>query len=441
MIQLLVVLLALSTSDDPKIEKVESLIGDIHRPLLWTPLKVTLTSTAGFQGDLVAASSFGFSTAVEVKVAPGGNATVILPALDPAELTAGKTSFKLPKAYVKPERLVLVDARLPYAGELESTEKILFRKISPEDLEQTLARGLLEAADLILLREAASPWPSAVVAPTRDAAEKAIAAAGEREETVEAVDLSAWTLAPGEGWVPVKKSWTGFFAAVYAFTAFVGLAVAARRFPRFGLAAVAAVAVLGIAGYLFAFPRRQAWVVERGAEAASPRGASADHRYWFVAAAAPIETSIEFPRLVKPVFPSPAGTDDPFTLRPVGRGCRVQGLRLLPGRPACFGGTEGRPASTATIGRVPRPLSEAMLVRDGKLKQLGDVPAGVEIPAAIEGPGTTLRSAEFDAWKRFVRRDALFGILGTDEPRAVDVTSADLADGEKKPRVLIQRFK
>ena len=49
--------------------------------------------------------------------------------------------------------------------------------------------------------------------------------------------------------MPPKKDWALYFATVYAFSAFVALAVTARRFPKFGLACVGAVSVLGMAGY------------------------------------------------------------------------------------------------------------------------------------------------------------------------------------------------
>src|SRR5581483_1903269 len=139
-----------------------------------------------------------------------------------------------PRDFVRPDRVVLVDSRRPYASDLVSTPQVLYQKISPEDYEATWRRGLLEAGeqDLNLLE---------VV--TREDLEKRVALIRESPEAIEAVDRSLWLLAPHDGWMPSKKSWALYFAVVYAFAAFMALAVLARRFPKFGLACVAGVAV------------------------------------------------------------------------------------------------------------------------------------------------------------------------------------------------------
>jgi len=428
--------LLLSLQADPRIDSVERLAGNVNRPLLWTPLKVTLTSPSGFKGDVVARSGFGFSVAREVTIPAGTQATVLLPALDPTEISAGKTTFKMPADLVRPDFIVLVDARLPYAAELASTEKVLVQKISFEDLDKTLARGLLEAADLILLKE---PKAGGVVAPTRPDADKAMAALTERPASLEAVDRAVWPLAPGEGWVPIKKKWTLFLATLYAFAAFVALAVVARRFPKFGLACVAGVAGAGIAAYAL-FPRHQLWCVERGVEVVPLSGDAAEHRVWFLQAASGVTTSIQFPRLVKPLFPSMAGTEDPFTIRVQDRGCAVVELKVGPGRPACFGGVEYRPATMTATEKLSRPLKEAVLARGGRLKILGDLAAGADVPRSVEEEGRAPRDAEFEAWKRFLGGDGLFGVQ-SGETKATDVGSPELVEAEEKPRVFIQRFK
>ena len=414
--------LVLALQSDPQIEKVERLAGDVNRPLLWTPLKIQVSSAAGYDGDLSVRSEFGFQTAKRIQLAAGGRATVILPALDPQEVRAGKTVHKIARDFVRPDRIVLVDGSLSYAGELTSTSQILYQKISPEDLEASQPRGLLEAADLILTKGGPA---------TKEEAEKAVAALGEPPAVLEAVDRALWPLAPRGGWVPPKRDWALYFATVYAFSAFVALAVMARRFPKFGLVCVGGVGVLGMAGYAALFPRHQLWVVSDRLEEEVRT-----HRVWFVNAAADVETSIAFPLLVKPIFPSSGGTDDPFMLRVDDRGCRVEGLKLGPTQSACFG-------ATAPLGNKfdPAPLSGAVLVRGGKARFLGDLAAGTPIPASAEGENPVHRSPDYDAWSRFVGKDGLFGVLRRDSAPSRELESPDLADERERSTSVIMRLK
>lgn len=425
MIAALVVALALQA--DPLIEKVERLAGDVNRPLLWTPLKITVSSAAGFDGDLVVRSEFGFETARKVQLAPGGRAVVLLPAIDPKEVAAGKSVEKLSRDFHRPDRIVLVDTRLAYAADLSSTPQTLYQKISPEDLEAARPRGLLEAADLILTG-----------ALSREDAEKAVAALGEPPAQIEAVDRALWPLAPGEGWVPAKKSWALFFAVLYAFAAFIALTVVARRFPKFGLASIGAVAALGVVAAAWLFPRQQLWVVSDSVEEISTAQCRTD-RIWFLGSPVDLETSVVFPTLVKPIFPSSAGTDDPFTLRIDDRGCRVERLKLGPTHSACFGTTE--PVASPKLGPGPAvPLSGAVLVRDGRARYLGDLAAGAELPSGTEGTDPAHRSPEFDAWSRFVGRNGLFGRRVEGATPTQDVSSPDLADERERTRSIIRRF-
>src|SRR6185295_9947182 len=277
---------------------------------------------------------------------------------------------------------VVVDSRLVYAEELASTDRIFYQRMDPRDLEETLGRGLLEAADLVLVKE---PMNGGVVAATRQDAENAVAALGEPPPSVELVDRSAWTAAPRGGWVPAKRDWMLYFATVYAFAGFVSLAVIARRFPKFGLVAVAAVAVLGIGGYGL-FPRGQMWAVGQALEWVPPAGDAREHRFWFLQSATDLELAkVEFPRLVKPVFPSMAGAEEPFVIRVEGEGCSVEGLRLGPERPACFGGGKGKVPSMRVSGTLPQPLRDAVLIRGGKTKSLGSLSAGEAVPADAGG--------------------------------------------------------
>jgi hypothetical protein len=425
MIAALVVALALQA--DPQIEKVERLTGDVNRPLLWTPLKITLSSAAGFDGDLVVRSEFGFETAKKVQLAPGGRAAVLLPSIDPKEVVAGKSVRKVSRDFLHPDRIVLVDSRLPYAGELASTPQVLYQKISPEDLEAAGPRGLLEAADLILTGTL-----------SKEDAEKAVAALGEPAAQMEAVDRALWPLAPVEGWVPTKKSWALFFAVLYAFAAFVALAVVARRFPKFGLACIAGVAVAGVVAAAALFPRQQMWAISDSLEdiSAAP---SRTFRVWFLGSPVDLESSVTFPMLVKPIFASPAGTDDPFMLRIDDRGCRVERLKLGPTHTACFG-TMVPLASIKPGGGVAVSVSGAVLVRDGRASFLGNLTEGAEIPKTAEGGNPSHRSPEYDAWNRFVGRNGLFGRRVDGGMATHDLASPDLADERERPRCILQRL-
>ncbi len=425
--------LLLALQSDPTIESVLRITGDVNRPLQWAPLKVTLSSAAGYTGDVVVRSDFNFNVAKSVTLAPGGRATLILASMDPKDVVAGSTTFKIPAPKVRVDRLVLYDERLKFLA--EAAPGTLLVAVSPEDLEATRSRGLLEAADLLLLKEAMGPGPGVVVA-TKEDADKALAALGEAPATLEGVDRAMWTAAPREGWVPTKKVWTLYFATVYAFAAFVALAVVAKRFPKFGLACVAGVAVLGMAGYGVLYPRQQVWVVGQSATVVDPGGALQDLRVWFVNSPLDLSTSLEFPRLVKPLFASTAGSNDPFTIRLGERGCRVEGLTLGPAGSACFAGVEYPAASSDPA----QPLVDAVAVRGGRTRYLGDLPAGAAPPATVDGEALLHRSPGYDAWGRFVGKDGLFGQLGRDEVPARDLKFADLADERERPRVLIRRL-
>ncbi|HLY09833.1 MAG TPA: hypothetical protein VKW04_11060 [Planctomycetota bacterium] len=429
MIAALVVALALQ--GDPLIEKVERLAGDVNRPLLWTPLKITVSSAAGFSGDVVARSGFGFQTAKRIQLASGGRGTILLPAIDPREIVAGTAVHKLSRDFLRPDRIVLVDTRLPYASELVSSPQILYQKIGAEDLESTRPRGLLELADIVLTKDGPA---------TREEAEKAVADLGESPAQLEAVDRALWPLAPREGWVPPKKGGALYFAVVYAFVSFVALTVVARRFPKFGLACVVVVVVLGIGYSVTLFPRRQVWVVSERVQNIGPAG-QREIRVWFVNSAADVETSIQFPQLVKPIFSTSGGTDDPFTIRVEERGCRVDGLKLGPTRSACFG--TGGPFAPTAVSPVegPRPLLGAVLVRSGRARFLGDLPEGTPIPEAADGENPVHRSPAYDGWSRFVGKEGLLGIQGRAAVPSGDLSGPDLADERERPRTFIRSWR
>ena len=175
---------------------------------------------------------------------------------------------------------------------------------------------------------------------------------------------------------------------------------------------------LGIAGYGL-FPRSHMWIVGQTVEVIPPAGAALEHKVWFIQSALELTPArINFPRLVKPVFPSMGGTDDPFTIRVDDRGCSVEGLKLLPGRSACFGGAESRAATPIGEG-----LTGTVVLRGGQVE------------------GAAPRSVEFETWKRFLGADGRFGILGRGDRAGGQVLSTDLADERERPPIFIQRLK
>ncbi len=435
---------------DPQIEKIERLAGGIRRPLLWSPLAVTVSSAAGFRGDLTARSALGFSVARRVEVAPGGRRRVILPAVDPVEVAAGGTRLSTPPERSGAEILVGVDSRLSCAEELTSTDRVLYRKIEAGDLAELLEGGLLEAFDLLLLAGSeglplgaygtVGTW---VAVRTREEAEAAVAALEDPGPRFEAVDVEPqrlWELAPRGGWVPAKKTQALFFSVVYAFAAFVGLAAAARRGARAVMVAEAGVAVLFAGLFFLVFPRGQLWVVEYSCEVVPAEGEAAEWRVWFAGAGAEARTEVIFPRLVKPVFPTSAGAEEPFTVRPEGKGCRVEGLKVPAGKAFCFVAGGGRTPSMRAGEALPAPLYRAAVVREGRVLSAGDLPAGAPVPP--EGEGDAPRDPEVAALAaRFLSDGCVLGRLDPGERPARDVASPDLADARVRPRIIVMKPK
>lgn len=440
-------LVALFLQAGPVLEKAERLVGGAQRPLAWAPLAVTIRSAAPFEGDVVARSSLGFSVVRRVRLAAGGLERVLLPALDPVEVTAGASRLSLRGELSRPDLLVGVDERLPYAAELKSEGGVEFVVLKYDDLKRLLPGGLLEAMDLLLLSDAEGlalgAAPPAVVAPAAEAARKAVEdATPGGPPRIGVVDAPLWELAPRDGWVPSKKSFAVFFAAVYAFAGFAALTFLARRHPRWAPAVAAGVAALFVLVFLLFFPRGQLWIVETPCEVVPPEGDALDWRVWFAGAPAALETRIAFPRLVKPVFAQTWLAGDPFTLRVGDRGCEVEALRLRPNVAVCFAGAAGGPPSLRAGERLPGPLYGATVLMERRNRFVGDLPSGALIADLRPGEdGPPPREPEVRAFGRFARGDTLMGWLDRGERGATDVASPDLADARRRPRFWMQRLK
>lgn len=390
------ILLALVLAQaDPRIDKVERVAVDIPRPYAWSPLAVTVSSAAGFKGDLRVRSRFGFSVVRSVDIPKDGDLRVLIPALNPETVEVGGTSVPAPGPGGKADLMVVLEAGLPYADALRSDARVRFAKVAREDLRLLLGGGMMDGVDLLLLNEALGSEAGAVaawvVAPTREEADRAIAAARPAAR-VEAVDVPVWDLAPEGGWVPAKRANGVLFAAGYALAAFAGLVVAARRGGKALALTIAGAALVGAGAFALLFPRGQVWVEEITLESVST-----ERRIWFAGAATPSETSLVFPRLAKPVYREASGSARPFALRVDGRGSVAEGLVLGPGERACFASTAGAslpelPGEEAAPadplrgaferffeGRAPRIRRESLPVADIGGPGLADVRRRVRI--------------------------------------------------------------
>lgn len=439
-------LLAAALADDPRITGVERLLGEIRRPWQWAPLAVTLASEAGFRGDLEVKCPNGFRVVREVDVPPGGRIREVLPSLDPQEVGAGASRVRVPSDPSPAELLVCVDARLPFGADLVSDDRILFRRIEPADLRRLLDQGLLEACDFLLLKDDAGlslgGQPHAVT-PTLDEARGALKEGLRPDRNrIQWVDAAVWEGAPGDGWVPAKRNMGLFLAVIYGFAGFLALAWTARRRPELVPGAAAAVAVLGLGAFAFAYPRGQLWTNECGVEVVPREGDSVEWRLWFVGAAAPVTTSVSFPRVVKPVLPDALASEPGVTLRILEPGCRIEALSLAAGRSLCFATSESRVPAFRALDVLPAPLHRATLLRNGRNRSLGDLAAGAAVPEETPREDEPApRDPAFRPFRRFVQGDSLFGWLDAGERAATDVHSPELADARRRPRLLIQRLR
>ncbi len=440
----LALLLALSASQDPAIEKVERLLGPLQRPLRWAPLSVELHAASGaWSGDVVVRSGFGFAVARRVSLPAGARERLVLPALDPVSVEAGASAFRVPRASARAGRAVGIDARLPYAADPPPAEDVHYVTIRADDLGPLLAAGFLEALDLVLLSASpGAPPEGAQVAPAREDAARAVEALARPAERIEAVDAAAWALAPEGGWVPAKRTTAVFFAAVYALAVFAALVTVARRGARWAAGTLGGLVLLGAGAYLLLFPRGQLWIRESACELAPLAGEARVWRVWFAGAAAERSAAIEFPRVVKPVFPQSSGADEPFTIRVgEGAGCRVEGLRLAPGHAACFAASESRPPTMRASEGIAVPLYRASILVGNRNRELGDLGPGDALPSEVPEDGPAPLGPEVQAFRRFIVTDAVFGRLDREEGPAEGLSSPELADPRAGPRFYVGRIR
>lgn len=405
---------------DPSIEKIERLSGDVQRPLLWTALKVTVSSAAGFDGRVEAWSSFNVRTAVAVKLAPGGRQTLLLPALDPEAVTAGKSRQEVPRAAVRADRIVLVDDSLPFAAELASTEKAHVKRISVADLQGIQASGLsqLEAVDAVLV----GPWMTRLEAPFRRASTLEEARGILDEPLVEAfripaVEASLWTRMPDAGWVESKRMGLVYLALVYAALA-LGLFAAWGRLPRRArFPAAVALPLLLLGGSFVLVPGGNLSVTGQGVTMESGKEYW-NARLWYLGAALEGEQVLDFPRLVKPVFPTAAGAEASFVLLIQDGRTRVEGLMLGPRRRAAFAGVERG-------GAVP--------------------PAGrfgvVSFHGGVADPADQAQDPDVQVWSRWLDLHGGFAFLRDREVSGTDVRAPGLAEGRERRPILLERRK
>jgi hypothetical protein len=447
-------LLCLSqAAGDPRIDTLECLLGEAHRPGLFAPLRVTLSSAAGFSGDVTARSSFGYAYAREVKIAAGGTGVVFLPAIDPVEVVAGKSVAPVRLSPLTEEQaLVAVDARLDYARDLVSGDRAAFRALPAADLRALLSAGMMEAFDLVLLKDredlplaayaSVGTWK---IAPSRAEADAAIAEVRTRRLAITATDppwKRLWALAPADRWVPSKRTHAPIFATVYGFAAFLALLLVGPRRARVAAPAVVGVAALGVVAFLVLFPRGRLWGVVHSCEVVVEPGRSAEWRAWFVGSGTAVETDVQFPCLVKPVLEERDAGEYAFVIRAGDAGCRVERLRFEAGRAACFAGVVERATKAAAAPSLSVPIYRAYVLRANRNRSLGDLPAGAVLPGEVAEDGPAPREPDFGALgSRFATDDCAFGWLDTAERPADDLHSDDLADARLRPRFILFRLR
>ncbi len=415
---------------DPHIERIERLGIDIPRPLSWSPLAITVRSQKGWAGPLSVRSRFGFSVVRDIVVPPGSFIREIVPAPDPEAVEAGGSTSLVPRPEPRADLAVAVDARLPYADELESSPRVRYVKVGHADLGVLLAGGMLEGVDLVLAKDAEGldlgGATAALVGPSKEDARRAVEA-----PRLGAVEAALWSLAPSGGWVRAKRSRAVLFAAAYAFAGFALLALASRRGAGI-LKACAATSLLGLLGYAAFFTRGQVWVEELALETAGPPGVFTERRIWFAGAATPTETALRLPRLALPVFAESSGAERPFVIRLEGRGCRIEGLALGPGRSVCF-------ASFGGVGVEPgRLLRDAVLRDGGRHRYIGDLAPEGALPAGSDAPPPAdPRRAPFE---RFLEGRVLYGWLDGGVGTVRDVDAPGLAEARSTGRFYVRKL-
>ncbi len=428
---------------DPRIEDVERLSGPVARPTLWSVLAVTVSSAGGFEGEVAVRSSFGFMTVHPVRVAREGRVRVLVPSIDPDRLSAGAATGAIPPTRTRADRIVGVDERLSYAGELVSDESVFFQVIREKDLSPLLGQGMGEIFDLVLVAPSADLPAPALRAGTREEADRALEAMrkGAARPRLEIVDPVLWTLARPGDWVPGKRGAAVLFAAAYAMAGFVAIILGSRRSARAGVGTLVLVAFGGAGAFWAFFPRGQVWVEGVSCERVDREGRSEEWALWFAGAGGDRVVTLAFPRLVKPVLPGHAPFDPPFALRVGERGCEVAGLRLDSGRSVCLGWVSPQSAPTLKLDPgLSGPLYRATLVAGGKFRELGDLAVGAAIPRGVEGTGgAPPPETEFAGFGRWVGQEGVFGWLEREGGPVAEVRSAELgSQALRRPRCWVK---
>lgn len=403
------IVLLLVLAQDPAIRSVDPLVEGVRRGAHWVPLAVTLESSAEWSGDVEIASAFGFTVRRAVRVPAGGSVRILVPAVAPEEVRAGEARTPVPAGRGGADILVGVDGRLEYADRLESGSRVAVRVLAPGDLRTILEEGMADAFDLVLLPPGGEPAPPARVAPTLAEARVAIEAVRGPRPAITAVDPRVRNLVPVDPGGGAKREAAVFFAVVYAFAAFAAISAASRRSGRTVAAAVAGVSVLGLLAFAVLFPRGRVWAVAETCRVVRDGGRAEEWRAWFIGSSSDVRTRLEFSALAKPVFRDAVGAREPFVLRVVEGGCRVEDLRLGPGRVGCFAIFRG------VAGAAPgRPLAGAGVVKGDLHLDLGDLGEGEEVPEPGErgrpsDPGVAAFGALLPGSYLYGRRDAAGG--------------------------------
>ena len=159
---------------------------------------------------------------------------------------------------------------------------------------------------------------------------------------------------------------------------------------------------------------------------------------WFVGADAALTTEVEFPRLVKPVLQNPYS--EPFSIRVLDRGCRIEALHLNAGGMACFVGLEIRDPSLTVLPSLSAPLYRAGIRRAGGDRTLGTLERGAVVPEDGTASGNPPPDPDLRSFSRFLSEPCLYGWLERRERASTGAASPDLdVPPRLRPRLFVAR--
>ncbi|MBI2900738.1 MAG: hypothetical protein HYY17_11190 [Planctomycetes bacterium] len=425
-------LIVLLMQEAPVIERAELLTGGAFRPGHWTPLEVRVRGAEALAGELVVRTDAGIAVVKAVE-AGLGRPDPVVPVL------ALAIDAPLEVLFRRDGQILARYRRRSLGRGLYQSDRLILARGTPPD-ERTVLFDLkgaelewLEGVDAVVgtAPEGYAAMGGIVAADLPDAL-RGIEARGKFETRwFEPVDAPLCRLAPQEPWVESKRRATLWFVGIYLAAGVAALSLLARR-ARWAWVAVLALSAAGVAAFFALFPRGTVAISRRSCEIPSAR-----LDVYFVRRTKPGACDVEFPGLVKPVYPSfQAATLDRAELH-VGKGTsRIAGLSLAADEWRLF--TCVAPAPTVPVEIAPdgatlaRRLFDAGVVDGSRVTRLGD---GGGPPAGAAEPE--------DATYRYFRRKLMrtprfaYGWTSRSSRAASGVATPDLAELRELPGLVL----